>query len=64
MKDTIKISTIGKMTRAQEKFVVRELPNRGMGVVSIREINPGDMIAAENPLFIVPWWVRHSAYPR
>ena len=47
-----------------DKFIVKELPNRGMGVVAIRKISRGELIVAENPLFIVPWWVRHSTYPR
>merc|ERR1711990_1136063 len=45
-------------------FVTQEIPGKGTGVVAVRDIEPGHLIISEEPLFIVPWWVRHSMYPR
>ena len=25
---------------------------------------PGELLIAESPLFVVPWWARHTAFPR
>ena len=45
-------------------FVVRELSGKGMSVIAIRDIKPGELLIAEEPLFVIPWWIRHSMYPR
>ena len=45
-------------------FVTQEIPGKGVGVIAVKDIKPGEMIIAEEPLFVVPWWVRHSMYPR
>ena len=39
------------------------LPGKGCGVVAARDIRPGELIIAETPLLVLPWWVRHSMFP-
>ena len=39
------------------------LPGKGCGVVANRDISPGELIIAESPLILLPWWVRHSLFP-
>ena len=39
------------------------LPGKGCGVVASRDISPGELIIAETPLILLPWWVRHSMFP-
>jgi len=39
------------------------LPGKGCGVVAARNINIGELLLAESPLIVVPWWVRHSMFP-
>ena len=39
------------------------LPGKGCGVVASRDIRPGELIIAESPLILLPWWVRHSLFP-
>jgi len=39
------------------------LPGKGCGVVAVRDISPGELIIAETPLLLLPWWVRHSFFP-
>ena len=36
----------------------------GIGVVAIRDIQIGDLIISEEPLLIIPWWVRATVNPR
>jgi len=45
-------------------YVIREIRGKGFGVIAFRNIIAGELIIAEKPLFIVPWWIRHSAYPK
>ena len=40
-----------------------ELPGKGCGLVAVREIQPGELVARESPALVLPWWVRHSQYP-
>ena len=47
----------------QDSFVVRELRDKGMSVIAIRAISAGELMIAEEPLFVIPWWIRHSIYP-
>lgn len=49
---------------SEKKFVVRDIPNKGKGIVAIKAITEGELILAESPLFTVPWWVRTGHYPR
>ena len=39
------------------------LPGKGCGVLAERDISPGELIIAETPLILLPWWVRHSFFP-
>ena len=39
------------------------LPGKGCGVVATRDIVPGELVIAESPLILLPWWVRHSMFP-
>jgi len=39
------------------------LPGKGCGVVASRDITPGELIIAETPLILLPWWIRHSLFP-
>ena len=39
------------------------LPGKGCGVVATRDIVPGELVIAETPLILLPWWVRHSMFP-
>jgi hypothetical protein len=48
----------------QQSFVSREIDGKGIGVIAIRLINLGDLIISEEPLIVIPWWVRHGIYPR
>ena len=50
--------------RSEKKFVVRDIPDKGKGIVAIKVIDEGELILAESPLFTVPWWVRTGVYPR
>ena len=50
--------------KKSESFVVRELSGKGMRVIAIKDIEPGELLIAEEPLFVIPWWIRHSIYPR
>ena len=52
-----------KINKSDNTFVIRELPGKGKGVIAVRNINVGELLIAEEPLFIVPWWTRHSVYP-
>ena len=45
-------------------FVIRDISGKGMSVVAIRDIPMGELLIAEEPLFVIPWWIRHSMYPR
>ena len=51
--------------RREEERMYSEvsLPGKGCGVVASRDIRPGELIIAESPLIILPWWVRHSMFP-
>jgi len=49
------------MTR--EAFVSRQIEGKGIGVIALRNIKQGELIISEEPLLIIPWWVRHSVYP-
>jgi len=51
---------------AQESccFVSRQIDGKGIGVVAIRDIEVGDLIISEEPLLIIPWWVRATVNPR
>ena len=46
-----------------DSFVIRELPGKGKSVISVRSITAGELLITEEPLFIIPWWIRHSMYP-
>lgn len=52
-----------KSGKMKPSFVISALPDKGLGVVAIRKIELGELIIAEAPLFILPWWIRHSQYP-
>lgn len=39
------------------------LPAKGCGVVAARLLKAGELLLAESPLIVVPWWVRHSMFP-
>ena len=39
------------------------LPGKGCGVVASRDIEPGELIIAESPFIVLPWWIRHSMFP-
>ena len=52
-----------KKKKEPDSFVVRELPGKGMGVIAVRCIDAGELLIAEEPLFVIPWWIRHSMYP-
>ena len=41
-----------------------ELPGKGQGVVAARDVRAGELIIAEKPLIVLPWWIRHCLYPR
>ena len=45
------------------KFVIRDLPGKGKGVLAVRDISEGELVIAEAPLILIPWHVRHSIYP-
>lgn len=49
---------------SDKSYVIREIPGKGFGVIAFRDIVEGELIIAEKPLFVVPWWIRHSAYPK
>ena len=44
-------------------FHVESLPGKGCSAVASRDITPGELIIAESPLIVLPWWVRHSMFP-
>ena len=50
--------------KKSDTFVVREICGKGMSVIAIKDINAGELLIAEEPLFVIPWWIRHSMYPR
>lgn len=52
------------MTRETCCFVSRQIDGKGIGVVAIRDIQIGDLIISEEPLLIIPWWVRATVNPR
>lgn len=52
------------MTRETCCFVSRQIDGKGIGVVAIRDIQMGDLIISEEPLLIIPWWVRATVNPR
>lgn len=41
---------------------VTSLPGKGLGMVASRNIHPGELIMAEPPLLMVPWWVKGIEY--
>ena len=45
-------------------FVSRQIDGKGIGVIAIRDIQVGDLIISEEPLLIIPWWVRATVNPR
>ncbi|TRY75896.1 hypothetical protein TCAL_00673 [Tigriopus californicus] len=57
--DPLKVMKIG----SRQKFVIKDMENKGKGAVAVKDIEEGELILAESPLFIVPWWVRTSPYP-
>ena len=51
--------------KGEDKFVSRQIDGKGIGVVSIKPIKRGEEIICEEPLLIIPWWLRHSlGYPK
>ena len=57
------VSRVVKMTTGKEAFVSRQIEGKGIGVIALRNIKQGELIISEEPLLIIPWWVRHSVYP-
>ena len=58
------VSRAVKMTTGKETaFVSRQIEGKGIGVIALRNIKQGELIISEEPLLIIPWWVRHSVYP-
>ena len=49
--------------KKSDSFVVRELWGKGMSVIAIKNISAGELLITEEPLFVIPWWIRHSMYP-
>jgi len=49
--------------RSSPAYYESALPGKGCGVVAARDISPGELLLAESPLIVVPWWVRHSMFP-
>ena len=45
-------------------FVSRQIDGKGIGVIATRDIQIGDLIISEEPLLIIPWWVRATVNPR
>ena len=45
-------------------FHSASLPGKGVGVVASRLLLPGELLLAEAPLLLVPWWVRGVEYNR
>ena len=45
-------------------FHSASLPGKGVGVVASRLLSPGELLLAEAPLLLVPWWVRGVEYNR
>lgn len=52
------------MTRETCCFVSRQIDGKGIGVIAIRDISEGDLIISEEPLLVIPWWVRATVDPR
>lgn len=48
---------------SRQKFVIKDMESKGKGAVAVKDIEEGELILAESPLFTVPWWVRTSPYP-
>ncbi|KAJ7163272.1 hypothetical protein C8R46DRAFT_1177453 [Mycena filopes] len=49
-----------KGTRQASPFVVRDIPGKGKGVIAIRDIQQGELLMQEPPLFIVPKSISES----
>ncbi len=37
------------------------MAGKGVGAVAARPLDPGQLIASEKPIFVVPWWARKEA---
>ncbi|KAJ7695703.1 hypothetical protein B0H17DRAFT_930323 [Mycena rosella] len=46
--------------RGSDPFVVADLPGKGKGLVAIRDIQQGELVIQESPLFIVPKSISES----
>lgn len=49
--------------RSSPAYYESALPGKGCGVLAARHVCPGELLLAESPLIVVPWWVRHSMFP-
>merc|ERR1711892_411123 len=49
--------------RSSPAYYESALPGKGCGVLAARQVCPGELLLAESPLIVVPWWVRHSMFP-
>jgi len=47
---------------ASSLFHEAPLPGKGLGVVASKPLQPGQLLLAEPPLLIVPWWNRLTEY--
>ena len=54
---------LSQLSLSQKMYSETLLPGKGCGVVAVRDISPGELIIAETPLLLLPWWVRHSFFP-
>ena len=58
-----RVSRYSGLSLSQKMYTETLLPGKGCGVVAVRDIEPGELIIAESPLILLPWWVRHSLFP-
>ena len=49
-----------------DKFVSRQIDGKGIGVIAITPIKQGELVISEEPLLIIPWYIRQAVagYPR
>ena len=49
-----------------DKFVSRQIDGKGIGVIAITSIKQGELVISEEPLLIIPWYIRQAVagYPR
>ena len=49
--------------RSSPAYYESALPGKGCGVLAARHVCPWELLLAESPLIVVPWWEGEEGFP-